>query len=173
MTLKCFYSWVKSECKEKRHTVSSYNIPLRRCCATGRLLRQRSSQSDLIHYTHLTHTRNPCLLKMQIQFRGRGRERTRTPTFASHGTLCLHQLIDWYCATESTAVQASRPGDRSDTRCISVVQTSCFSQFILEFNEHLPAFCLHSPSLWIRAQWDFLQTVNIHLHLQYNLVHLC
>lgn len=33
-----------------------------------------------------------------------GRERKCTPAFARYGTVYLHQLIDWYCETESTAV---------------------------------------------------------------------
>lgn len=168
MTLKRFYTWVKSECKEKRHTVSSYNIPLRRCRATGWLLRQRSSQSDLIRYTHLTHTRNPCLLKMQIQFSRQGKRAN------TYGDLCqprhsvsapANRLVLCDRANSCSGVEARWPGRYA---LVSVVQTGCFSQFNLEFNEHLPAFCLHSPSLWLKARWDFLQTVNVHRRLQYN-----
>lgn len=83
MTLKRFYSWVKSECKEKRRTASPYKIPLRRRRATRRLLRQRS---DPIHCTHLTHTGNPCLPKMQIQFSRQGK---RADTY---GDLCQPRL---------------------------------------------------------------------------------
>ena len=129
MTLKCFYSRVKSECKEKRHTASSYNILMRRRRAIRRLLgaTELTVWSNTLHtHTHThTHTHRKASSPQNANpiFKAGEREWTRTPTFASHSSPCLRRLIDWYCATESTAVQASRPGDRADPRCLSAVQT--------------------------------------------------
>lgn len=73
MTLKCFYGWLKSERIGKRHTVSSYESPLRRCCAARWLLRQLAP-NRIQYIAHFSHTGSHCLCKMQIQFSRAGKE---------------------------------------------------------------------------------------------------
>jgi len=139
MTLKCFYSPVQSECKEKTCTLSSYNIPMRRCCAAV-----IQATQGLIEYT--THTSDRKLLSPQnanpiFQTRKEGEHVHRHSPAVS---LCLHQLIDCYYETESAAVQISKPGDR-EMCCLSVVQTPWLflpTQLTITFSFILSAYCL-------------------------------
>lgn len=116
MTSKCFYSPAKSECKEKRHI---YSVTLWHSTETLLCNRGVTQATELAFwsntlYTH-THLVSP---KCESSFRGRRRDWTLTPTFVSHGTLGLCRLIDCYCATGSTSVQASRPKWRGQTRAV-------------------------------------------------------
>lgn len=146
MTLKCFYAWVRSECKERRHTVTSSNIPPRHCCATGRLLRQRAHRL-IRHITHTSHTQETIVSpKCKSNFQDREKKWTWTATFASRGTSCVHQLIDCCSETKSAAVWVSRPDDR-DTRCLSAVPPT--SPWNLTFSLPLTLHSLCCCSFWL------------------------
>lgn len=120
MTLRCFYSRLKSECKEKRHAASSYNILMRRRRAIRWLLgaTELTVWSNTIH----THTGKPHLPKMQIQFSRQGK---RVNTYSD---LCKPQLsvsppanrlVLCDRVNSCSGVEARRPGRSTLPICCS------------------------------------------------------
>lgn len=106
MTLKCFYSWVKSKFKEKRYTMSSYNVPLRLLCNKA-----VTQATELAVWSNKLHTHiHRKLLSPQnanlILKSGEGREHVHRP-LPDAVLLCLRGLIDWYCVPESKVVRGA------------------------------------------------------------------
>lgn len=125
MALKPFYSRVESECKEKC-TMSFYNVL---ACAEGQLLRQWSSQSDLIHYTHTSHTEEALVFpKCIYSTRGKGEKmytslcQVRHCVPASANRLVLWDWVNSCNWTDvlsvSVAVSPSSTWNLSSTFCL-------------------------------------------------------
>lgn len=120
------------------------------CCAIGRLLRQQSSQSDLIYYTHLTHTGNPCLLKMQIQFPRHGK---RANTYAD---LCqplravsapANRLVLCNRVNSCSDVEAQWPGTHTLPMC-------CSDSLVVSPSSTWNLMSIFLPSVWTVLPFD-------------------
>lgn len=164
MTLECFYSWAKSEFKEQSHPVSSCNIPLRRRRAMRWSLEPQSSQSDVRHHTHLTHTQETLVpAKCKSNFRVRAREPTPLPVCRTRCLRPANRLV--LC----TRVDSCSGVDQADTSCLSIVRRpwSLSSQLGNVMSILLPSVRTAFPFFCSGFQQDILRTVYTHLCLLY------